>query len=233
MNAMWALLSAPQPPSVDSRDPGTLRTPLMEAADVGRFEVVKFLLCCWADVDARDWEGRTALMLGASSGCARTVECLLQKNPLVNIKDKDGWTAPMYAAFWNHREVVEVLLARANVDLQAKDKHGQTASDLTTCPILKGLLGLSVATGLPALPDAPAVRPPLANSRLPEDFTVPPNGLGPSAPSAFLPVKAPPTQVGCVVAPQTTQALRDPAVATAARMGASLESGVARDKTLN
>jgi uncharacterized protein len=151
-NAVRSVLSGPGFPPVDVQDPVTLRTPLMEATSWGHEHVVGTLLSRRANVDLKDGEGRTALMLGASSGCPRTVQRVLQQDPLVNAKDKDGWTALVHAASGNHREVVEALLARADVDLRAKDNHGQTASDLTTCPILKGLLHARGEVGLLAPP---------------------------------------------------------------------------------
>jgi ankyrin repeat protein len=125
-------------------------------------------------------------MLGASSGSARIVECVLEEDPLVNTKDKAGWTALMHAASGDHREVVEVLLARTNTDLEATNCHGQTAGDLTTCPILKGLLRVSGGPGLPAPSSASAPAPPRPKDPRPRPAR---HGPVPSTPS---PVGAPP-----------------------------------------
>jgi ankyrin repeat protein len=168
-------------------------TPLMKAAKRGNFKVVKYLLCWNADVEARGKKSRTALMLGAASGCARTVECLLQSNPLVNAQDKNGWTALMYAASGNHRDVVEVLVATPNTDRRASNRHGLTAEDLTTCPILKGLLQVSGGIGLFPLPSGLSLRPPLVNFRPPQDPTLATGGLGLDS---LMPVKVPPEEVG-------------------------------------
>jgi hypothetical protein len=192
---------------------------------------VQFLLCYGAAVDARDWEGRTALMLGASSGFARIVDILRQMNPNVNAKDNGGWTALTHAASGNHRGVVEALLATPNIVLAAKNHYGQTAGDLTTCPTLKGLLGVSGGVGLLAPPPAgaPDLKPPPVDSRSPKGPTLATSGPGPSSFPALMAARAlpycgPPAQVSRATAntccfPPPRPCTREPAVETVARMG--------------
>jgi hypothetical protein len=191
--ALWLLLSGPQPPPVDAWDPLTFRTPLMEAAGWGHVSVLQALLSRGASVDPRDREGRTALMIGASSGSAPIVELLLQKNPWVTAKDYNGWTALMHAAYGNHRGVLEALLAHPKVVRQARNNGGQTASDLTTCPILKGLLRVDGAGHMPprTLSHTPMLpSPPRARSTTARD--PPPARNGPLGPHAHPPAARPP-----------------------------------------
>jgi ankyrin repeat protein len=189
-----------------------------EGGQAGHFKVVKYLLCCYADVDARDRKDRTPLMLAASSGSAKTVECVLHSNPKVNAKDKDGWTALMYAAKENHRDVVKALLATPDIDRRASNRHGLTAEDLTTCPILKGLLreNRGVGLGTLATDSAPDLKPPPVGSRSSEDRTLATFGPGPSSSPPHIPVKAPPAEVGGATC---STGFPPPAVDTVAHVG--------------
>jgi ankyrin repeat protein len=113
-------------------------------------------------LDATDWEGCTPLILAARRGSVEVVRLLLRGGQRVNGRDYSGWTALMYAAKRNHREVVKALLATPNIDRCASNRHGLIAEDLTTCPILKGLL--RVRGGIPPAP-APARHPPTIKVR--------------------------------------------------------------------
>jgi hypothetical protein len=75
----------------------------------------------------------------------------------------------MYAASENHREVVKALLARPDIDLKAQNRYGLEAGDVTTCPILKGLLrGSSGIDPAPLTVGAPDLKPPPVDSRSPK-----------------------------------------------------------------
>jgi ankyrin repeat protein len=139
------LLSGPQPPPIDARDPATQRTPLMQAAQHGHHALVQSLVARGADVNARDSQGCTPLMLAARSGsfsqhdkpCATVTALFSQKHnsplPTLDAQDAEGFTALMYAASQNNHRVVQLLLSR-NARQDIRNKQGKTAWDLTTCP---------------------------------------------------------------------------------------------------
>jgi len=66
------------------------------------------------------------LFEAARLGNTKIIETLLFEGIDVNVKDKDGWTALMWAADKCHFDVVELLLKNgANINM--KNKNGKTA----------------------------------------------------------------------------------------------------------
>jgi ankyrin repeat protein len=80
-----------------------------------------------AKVDAKDANGRTALIYASSGPFAETVELLLNNGAEVNLQGSaEGFTALMMAAAEGHVEVVRLLLAHdARADIL--DRDGDTA----------------------------------------------------------------------------------------------------------
>ena len=64
-----------------------LNEELLETAEEGDTEEVKLLIEKGADVDAKDWKGRTALMGAALKGHTETVKLLIEKGADVNARD--------------------------------------------------------------------------------------------------------------------------------------------------
>lgn len=62
----------------------------------------------------------------ARIGNAKILEALLFEGIDVNVKDKDGWTALMWAAYKCHYEIVDLLL-KNGADINMKDDNGKTA----------------------------------------------------------------------------------------------------------
>lgn len=67
----------------------------MAAVQNHRVEILELLLAKGADVNAKDDEGRTALMLQFNDSA--TLQDLLNAGADVDARDKDGWTPLMYA----------------------------------------------------------------------------------------------------------------------------------------
>ena len=61
------------------------------------------------DIDTKNSNGQTALMLAAYKGNIAVVEFLLDNNADPNIKDKDNWTALRYAEEFGKTDVIELL----------------------------------------------------------------------------------------------------------------------------
>jgi len=96
-------------------------------ATAGRHrDVVGVLLKAGADVNAKDKDGVTALMLAAQRGETEIVKMLVAEDADVNAKNKDGVSALMLAAQRDNREIVEMLVAE-DADVNAKRNDGMTA----------------------------------------------------------------------------------------------------------
>ena len=92
----------------------------------GDTDTLKQLLAQGADVNAKNQEGKTALMGAAKKGQSEVVKILLDAKADINAQDASGKTALIYAAKNSSLEVVKLLLA-AGADVNIKDKKGETA----------------------------------------------------------------------------------------------------------
>jgi hypothetical protein len=118
------------PPTRPTVDPSEL----LEAAEKGRLVKVQELLR-WANPNAKDGHGETALMKAASRGHLPIVRELLLRQTghvdyitAVNEQDNDGETALMKAAGNGHADVVQALLSHPGIEPSLKDDKRQTAA---------------------------------------------------------------------------------------------------------
>src|SRR5437868_5840544 len=70
---------------------------VLEAAKKGRTKDVEALLAKGSDLESKDREGRTPLMLAAQYGRTATVQLLLSKGAKPEARDARGWNAYMLA----------------------------------------------------------------------------------------------------------------------------------------
>lgn len=77
------------------------------------------------DVQARDNDGATALLLATNFGNANGVESLLHAGANVEAQDKKG-QMPLMCAVNNGRTDIVKLLLKAGANVEIKDKYGQT-----------------------------------------------------------------------------------------------------------
>lgn len=98
---------------------------LIEAAERGVLPLVKALLDKGADVNAKEKDGKTALMGGAYGGSPEIIKALIERGAEVNAKEDEGWTALMVAALKGNLSAVEALLDKG-ADVNAQDKSGFT-----------------------------------------------------------------------------------------------------------
>ena len=104
----------------------TFKLALLQAANVGHYEAVQFLLKLGDNVNVKDIKGQTALMIASQKGHMQVIECLLKEHADVNIQTNDGWTALMIASHYAHTQLIEQLL-KENADINTQTNNGWTA----------------------------------------------------------------------------------------------------------
>jgi len=92
------------------------------AARNGDIEEVKEFLAAGTDVNAKDKDGWTALLMAASRGKKEIVKLLLAKGAKVNAKSNNG-TTPLHMS--SKAEVAELLIANG-ADVNARTQKGST-----------------------------------------------------------------------------------------------------------
>ncbi len=103
-----------------------LNEQLLKAAKKGDIEEVRLLLEKGADVNSRNMDGWTALMLAAWNGNTETVELLLDEGADVNSKSISGWTALMFAAANGCIKTAKFLIEKG-AEVDEKYDNGETA----------------------------------------------------------------------------------------------------------
>ena len=76
----------------------------------GRTEVAKLLIDKGADINAKDKEGCTPLILATKDVFPDLAQALLERGADFNAADNDGWTALMHAAWFDDVNVQMLLL---------------------------------------------------------------------------------------------------------------------------
>ncbi len=90
---------------------GSLEDKLINAAINGDSKTVKAHIIAGADLEARDKENMTALMIAAERGYTEIVKILIGAGARVDSQDRFGCTAFFKAADKNHADIVKILIA--------------------------------------------------------------------------------------------------------------------------
>jgi len=111
-------------------------TALHVATSAGRLEICKALLEAGAEVDAKNRNDATPLLVGLSRGTIACAPTLLVHGADVNATDKQGRTALMFIMMYGEndpmaRAIFHELLVRG-ADVNAKDSTGKTVEDWAT-----------------------------------------------------------------------------------------------------
>lgn len=78
-------------------------------------------------------------MWAAWRDSAAVTTLLLEQGADVNVKDKNGWTALIYATTHSSLDVVKLMIEQG-ADVNAKDKAGKSALDVANSEEMKKLL---------------------------------------------------------------------------------------------
>ena len=101
---------------------------VIEAASNLRPESLRAAIDAGAEVNVRDEDGYTALILAARwNGNPEVVRVLLDAGAMVNARSNWGWTPLMYAARWNGNPDILQVLLDAGGEMSARTLDSRTA----------------------------------------------------------------------------------------------------------
>jgi ankyrin repeat protein len=106
---------------------GTYQTALLviAAARDGSLVRLRALISAGADMNVKDSEGWTPLMVAALKGHAKTVVLLLSHGAHIETKNNSGWTALRFASSVGDTEMMTLLIGYG-ADVNSRDDHRQT-----------------------------------------------------------------------------------------------------------
>jgi hypothetical protein len=114
--------------NVNVKDDVSGSTPLHWAARNGHIEIARLLLQNGADVNAKDtsWD-RTPLHWAAIHGHVDILHLLVENGADLEAQDDGGSRALHWAAYFGRLPLIQELISRYHVDINARDNDGRTA----------------------------------------------------------------------------------------------------------
>lgn len=98
----------------------------LDEVRMGNSEIIELFLSAGIDINARDKDGCTALIISSEKGDLETAELLIREGADVNIRDMGGYTALMYVAYNGNLDLAKLLI-RNKADVRTRDNDGWTA----------------------------------------------------------------------------------------------------------
>jgi ankyrin repeat protein len=83
--------------------------PIIRAARMGHFKIIRMLCAAGALIDARDPQGNTALLKAIENGYLESVKALVAAGAKLNLAGKDGWTPLALAKDKRRGDIVKFL----------------------------------------------------------------------------------------------------------------------------
>ena len=118
----WAIAVGPEPPARISISPEEL----VRAVTIQRDSLIDLCLIEHVDPNGRDEQGRTPLLIATSQQDWKTARRLIDAGALVDLADKNGFTALMAAAMHGDLEMFRLLLVRtADLHAEAQTNDGR------------------------------------------------------------------------------------------------------------
>lgn len=87
-------------------------TPLELVASEGDVDGIKEVLRRGDDINEKNYDGNTALMMAVVHGKTDSVRALIDSKAELNIKDKHGYTALRLAVRYDHKEIASLLIEK-------------------------------------------------------------------------------------------------------------------------
>ncbi len=100
---------------------GSIEDKLISAVKNGDLKSVETFIVAGANLEARDNQDMTALMIAADRGYSDIARALIDAGADINAQDKFGCTALFKAADKNHVGIVKMLVAKGAVDNSFED----------------------------------------------------------------------------------------------------------------
>ncbi|MCP4451593.1 MAG: hypothetical protein GY809_09045 [Planctomycetes bacterium] len=98
---------------------------LSESPAISDIVQIRTLIEAGADVNVRNRNGVTPLMMASKMGCVEVVKLLLKAKADVNARQSNGWSALFDAVAENYVEVVQCLTENG-ADINTRDSRGRT-----------------------------------------------------------------------------------------------------------
>ena len=106
----------------------TFEHALIKAVKAEQAEAVQFVLDLEiADIDYRNEDGNTAIMLACELGDINILHSLVSAGANVDLQNNDGWTPLMKASQNNHITIIHVMLDEADADPHLQNQIGSNA----------------------------------------------------------------------------------------------------------
>ena len=104
----------------------TMTAELHRAAQANDVALIEKLLASGAEIDARDADQRTALLVATHANAADAARALIAAGANVNAKDNIQDTPYLFAAAEGHTEILRLILATGRTNLKDTNRYGGT-----------------------------------------------------------------------------------------------------------
>lgn len=145
-STLQASAESPKGKDASIRELGVQIDSLHEAAMWGDLDQLKRLIAKGTDINARDKEGNTPLMLAASTGHKAIADLLVAEGARIDAKNNKRNTALHGAAAAGHTAVADLLIAKGAA-INEKNEGGDTPLVLAAFTGYRGVAELLIAKG--------------------------------------------------------------------------------------